>query len=54
MFSKINYIIAGEEAHFGYLIFAVLLAVLVVFNHRENIKRLAAGTENKLSFKKSK
>ncbi|MBQ7119726.1 MAG: glycerol-3-phosphate 1-O-acyltransferase PlsY [Oscillospiraceae bacterium] len=32
--------------------FGSLIAVLVVFLHRGNIKRLIAGTENKLSFKK--
>ena len=33
---------------------SVLMAVLVVFMHRENLKRLMAGTESKISFKKSK
>ena len=36
----------------GYFIFSLLLAVLVAFNHRANIKRILEGTENKLSFKK--
>lgn len=36
----------------GYFIYSVLLALLVIFNHRSNIKRLMNGTENKLSFKK--
>ena len=35
-------------------VISVLIAVLVVYNHRTNIKRLKEGTENKLSFKKSK
>ena len=35
-----------------YLIFSILLALLIIFNHRENIKRIVAGTENKISFKK--
>lgn len=30
----------------------ILMAVLIVFNHRENIKRLYAGKENKFSFSK--
>lgn len=34
------------------VIISLLIAGLVVFNHRENIKRLKNGTENKLSFKK--
>jgi glycerol-3-phosphate acyltransferase PlsY len=33
---------------------AVIMAVLVVFMHRENIKRLLAGNERKVSFKKKK
>lgn len=36
----------------NYLIFAIILAVIVAFNHRENIKRLLEGKENKISFKK--
>lgn len=31
---------------------SVLMAVLVVFMHRENLKRLVAGKESKISFKK--
>ena len=31
---------------------AVLFAVIVIIAHRENIKRLIKGTENKISFKK--
>ena len=37
----------------AFTIFAVLVAVLVVFKHRENIKRLLNHTESKFSFKKS-
>ena len=36
----------------GYLIFSIILAVIVAFNHRTNIKRLMNGTENRISFKK--
>lgn len=36
----------------SYLIFSLILALLIIFNHRENIKRILAGKENKLSFKK--
>ena len=36
----------------GYLVYSIILAALVVFNHRSNIKRILEGTENKLSFKK--
>lgn len=35
-----------------YFIYSVILAVIVLYNHRSNIKRLLNGTENKLSFKK--
>ena len=33
-------------------IISIIMAVLVVFMHRKNIKRLLNGTENKISFKK--
>ncbi len=36
----------------GYFIFSVLLALLVAFNHKQNIKRILEGKENKISFKK--
>ncbi len=35
-----------------YLIYSIILAAIVLYNHRTNIKRLLNGTENKLSFKK--
>ena len=36
----------------NYIVFSILLALIVIFNHRTNIKRILSGTENKLSFKK--
>ena len=33
-------------------VISILIGLLVIFNHRTNIKRLKDGTENKLSFKK--
>ncbi len=36
----------------GYFVFSVILALIVAFNHRSNIKRILSGTENKLSFNK--
>ncbi len=33
---------------------SVVMAVLVAFMHRENLKRLAAGNESKISFRKAK
>ena len=44
-----NFIVDGN-----YFIFAVIIALIVAFNHRSNIKRIAEGTENKLGSKKSK
>jgi len=38
--------------NFGAKVISVLIGLLVIFNHRTNIKRLKNGTENKLSFKK--
>ena len=43
----------NSQIPFGWLI-AMVIAIFVVFMHRENIKRLLAGTENKLSFGKKK
>lgn len=40
------------EANFGAVIISIIIALLVIFNHRENLKRIKNGTENKLSFKK--
>ncbi len=35
-----------------YFIYSVLLAIIVLYNHRSNIKRLMNGTENRISFSK--
>ena len=40
------------QGGFKYFIFSIILAAFVIFNHRENIKRILNGTENKISFKK--
>lgn len=50
LFIKEHYIV--EATGFKYFVFGILLALLVIFQHRENIKRIKNGTENKLSFKK--
>ena len=42
-----NYIANG----YNYIIFGIAMAVLVIFNHRSNLKRIYNGTENRLSFK---
>ena len=41
------------EYDVSFILFGLLLAGLVIFNHRSNVKRIFAGTENRLSFKKS-
>lgn len=47
IFINTNYITEGS-----YFIFGVLMAAMVIYNHRTNLKRLANGTENKISLKK--
>ncbi len=47
-----NYIVS-ESSNWSYLIFSIVIAILVIFNHRANLKRIFTGTENKISFKKS-
>ena len=49
LFINTNYIVSEGS---GYLIYSIILAALVAFNHRSNIQRILNGTENKLSFKK--
>ena len=52
LFINTNFIV--EANGIKYFVFSIILAALVIFNHRENIKRIANGTENKLSFKNTK
>jgi len=47
LFIEEGFIVEGN-----YFVFSIILALIVIFNHRSNIKKLANGTENKLSFKK--
>lgn len=49
IFINQNYLVEGN-----YIVFGVIVAALVVFNHRSNVKRILGGNENKLSFKKVK
>lgn len=49
VFIRTNYLVPGN-----YIIFGIILAAFVIFNHRENVKRLLEGKENKLSFKSTK
>lgn len=41
-----NYIVEGN-----YIIFGLIMALIVIFNHRSNIKRIYKGEENKVNFK---
>ena len=45
LFIKEHYIVAEGG---NYFIYSVILAVIVLYNHRSNIKRILNGTENKL------
>ena len=49
LFIKDHYIVAEGGSYF---IYSVILAIIVLYNHRSNIKRMLNGTENKLSLKK--
>ena len=49
LFIPQNYIVPGN-----YLIYSIILAIFIVFNHRENVKRLLNGNENKISLKGTK
>lgn len=48
IFIKEHYIAEGAN----FIIFGVLIAAIILFNHRANIKRLNNGTENRISFNK--
>ena len=53
IFINTNYTILTEgKSGIDYLGYAILLAILVLFNHRTNIKRILEGKENKISFSK--
>lgn len=49
LFINTNFIV--EANGMKYFVFSIILASIVIFNHRANIQRIANGTENKLSFK---
>ncbi len=49
IFIHTNYIVSGN-----YIIFGIILALFVIYNHRTNINRLLEGKENKLDFSKLK
>lgn len=50
LFMSDNFIVVASGMK--YFIYSLILALIVIFNHRENIKRIMNGTENKLEFKK--
>ena len=45
--AKENFIVHGN-----YIVYSIIIAIIIIFNHRSNIKRLLNGNENKISFKK--
>ena len=53
LFFNDNYTILTEgKSGRVYFVYSVILAIIVLYNHRSNIKRMLNGTENKLSFGK--
>ena len=53
LFINDNYTVLTEgKSGNVYFIYSVILAVIVLYNHRSNIKRILDGKENKISFKK--
>lgn len=47
-----NYIVQTSNSNWSYLVFSIIVALLVIFNHRANVQRILNGTENRISFKK--
>lgn len=45
-------VLTEEKSGSTYFIYSVILAIIVLYNHRSNIKRLMNGTENRISFSK--
>ncbi len=54
MFIRENIFHAQVTGYYTILPFTVLLSLLVLYTHRENLKRVFSGNERKLSFKKNK
>ncbi len=50
LFIRDNFIVSEGS---GYFIYSIILAVIVLYNHRSNIQRMLNGTENKISLKKT-
>ena len=52
------FITPGEGGHYlvnsgSYVIFGIVMAAIVIFNHRSNLSRILKGEEHKLSFSKT-
>lgn len=45
-----NYLVGDSSTRLSYLVFGIIIAVMVLFNHRENIQRLTNGQESKIKF----
>ena len=52
LFISENFIVSGSKI--SLIIFSVILALIVIFNHRENIKRLLKGEEKQLNIEKNR
>ena len=53
LFINDNYtVLTNGKSGKYYFVYSLILAIIVLYNHRENIKRILNGNENKLSFKK--
>jgi len=50
----IGVVYRGDPQFFIYLAFSVALAIITIFSHRTNIRRLINGNENRLNFRKIK
>lgn len=55
LFINENYMVLTDgKSGNKYFLYSVILAIIVLYNHRSNIKRILNGTENRLSFKGTK
>ena len=45
-------VLTNDKTGKAYFLYSIILATIVLYNHRSNIKRILDGTENKISFKK--
>ena len=50
IFVSENFIVPATG--FKYLVYSLIIAAIVIFNHRENVQRILNGTEDKISFSK--